>query len=587
MILRSDDNIKQRNGRTLPGVSAQTDVFGGNHALLERSIPKGLLKGLQLITAMLVMVTLAHAGVLEHPSSLPCSTLDKVSPVSNGLNHSGDTDAWRTSLLDVDVLKRHFLNIFAFVSDVARIDETTWGNACQFRAHMGLSDEHLSAALIKVYREAAERKRGLPDNNRDVPWHERYQHEALVWLGVCSDLPARAFLLAVTADKSEKNRFRTAALLSYIRVANPDETKRALIRFLIEDERMDPGQRAAIYGGAQEIYAEASALKRMAIRSSFIVAAAHEETQGGFGAVDGVLAGWSDAYRRSHERLALMKQHAGDNAKQQTGFDVTAVFHVTTNLAVLKTHNLNGFGTTLDESMDDQSRPFLLDLAADPLFGDLRADMVRFFLIKADAEGTKDTLIRSLIGADRLQYPYQTYLYVMGSLFQKADDLKQRAIFATLQVAAAREDRLGTFLALDDLLVRRSDNYRRSRQRLSLLERHALRVPPDQADFNKPLLVALADARKYWRRTDVNMCLEDLQAQDFCQPLSAQEIEKWGGTLNTHATSSERLYQSWASESSISRSSAVWCGLITAAGVVSAALVCWRLRLRRKRKAGA
>jgi hypothetical protein len=62
--------------------------------------------------------------------------------------------------------------------------------------------------------------------------------------------------------------------------------------------------------------------------------------------------------------LSLMKQHADEDAKQQTGYDVTAVFHVNTNLAVLKANNLNGWGTNIDESMDEHARPFLLDLAA-------------------------------------------------------------------------------------------------------------------------------------------------------------------------------------------------------------------------------
>lgn len=583
---KNDNNIKLRNGRAWPEFSAKSDVFGGIHVLFERSIPKGLMRLQLIVTVVLVMATIARAGVEAHPSTLPGSTLDEVSPEAKGWRHSGDADAWRTSLLDVDALKKHLINIFAFVTDVAPVDVTTWGDACQFRERMGLSDEHLSAALIKVYREAAKRKRGLPTDNRDVPWHETYQHKALDWLGVCSDLSARAFLLEVAADKSEKNRFRTAALLSYIRVASPDETKRALIRFLIEDERMDPGQRTAIYRGAQEVYAEAGTLKRRAIRSGLIVAAAHEETREGFRTVNGVLADWDDVYRRSHERLALMKQHVGKDEKQQTGCDVTAVFHVNTNLAVLKANNLNGWETVVDTSKDDQSQSIMLDLAADRLYSyDFRTDRLYFFLIEADAEGTKDALIRFLIGTDRLQYPYLLYLKVMGRIFKEADDLKQRAIFATLQVTAAYEDKLGEFLALDDLLVRRSDNYRRSRQRLHLLEGHAIRMPHDSKEFDKSLLVALADARKFWRHTDVNMCLADLRAQDFSQPLSAQEIEKWGGTLNTHATNSERLFQSWASESSMSRSKVVWCGLITIAGVVSAVLVCWRVLLRRKRGA--
>ncbi|MGI6496197.1 MAG: hypothetical protein ACOX5G_08935 [Kiritimatiellia bacterium] len=536
---------------------------------------------------MLAMVTIAHAGVEVHPSTFPGSTLDEVSPEAKGWRHSGDADAWRSSLLNVDVLKRHFINIFAFETDVARIDETTWGDACQFRERMGLSDEHLSAALIKVYREAAERKRGLSADNRDVPWHERYQHKALVWLGVCSDLSARAFLLEVATDTSEESCFRTAALLSYIRVASPDETKQALIRFLIEDDRMDPQQRAALYGGAREVYAEAGTLKRRAIRSSFIVAATHEETRGGFEIVDGVLAGWDDVYRRSHERLALMGQHAGEDAEQQTGYDVTAVFHVHTNLAALKAVNLSDWGTVVGTSTDDQSQSVMLDLAADRLYShDFRDDRLYFFLVEADAEGAKQALIRFLVGADRLQYPYRIYWKAMENIFKEADELKQRAIFATLQVAVAREDKPGEFLALDDLLVRRSDSYRRSRQRLHLLESHALRMPHDPVCFDRSLLVALADARKFWRRTDVNMSLADLQAQDFGRPLSAQEIEQWGGTLNTGAIGYESSYQSWASESSMSCSRAVWCGLIAVAGVILAVPVCWRLGLRRKRKAG-
>ena len=585
---RSDYNIKLKVYLALlPDVFVQTDAFDGRHALREKCILKRLLKVWQLVAAMLLMVTIAHADLDPHPSTLPGSTLDEVSHVGKGWCHSGDNDALRTSLLDVDALKRHFRDIFAFVTDVARIDETTWGDACQFRAHIRLSDEHMSAALVKVYREAAEGKRGLPEGNRDLPWHERYQHKALDWLGVCSDLSARAFLLEVAENKAEKTCLRKAALLSYIRVASPDETKRALIRFLIEDERMDAGQRAAIYKGAQEVYAESGALKRRAIRSSLIVAAAREETQGGFECVDGILAGWSDIYRRSHERLALLKQHAGEAAKQPHGYLTNAVFHVNTNLVDLKVRDLNGFGA-VNDSMDDQSRSFLLDLAADRKYSyDLRGSMLRRFLVNADAEGTKDTLMRFLIGMDRVQYPYPAYRDAMMFVFDKADEFKQRAILATLQVVAAREDRIGEFLALDDLLVKRSDRYRRSRQRLHLLEGHALRMPHDQVYFDKKLLLfALADARKFWRRTDVSMCLENLKAQDFGQALSAQEIAKWGGTLNTGAISLASLYESSSSELPESRSRIRWYVVLSVAGVVSVALVCWRLRVRRRRKAG-
>ena len=105
---KNDNNIKLRNGRAWPEVFAKTDVFGGIHVLLERNIPKGLLMRRQLIvTVMLIMVTTAQAGIKEHPSTLPGSTLDEVSPEAKGWRHSGDADAWRTSLLDVDALKRH------------------------------------------------------------------------------------------------------------------------------------------------------------------------------------------------------------------------------------------------------------------------------------------------------------------------------------------------------------------------------------------------------------------------------------------------------------------------------------------------
>lgn len=64
-------------------------------------------------------------------------------------------------------------------------------------------------------------------------------------------------------------------------------------------------------------------------------------------------------------------------------------------------------------------------------------------------------------------------------------------------VAAAHEEGKIGFVEVDRIIAMRSDTYRRSRERLALLEHHSLAPPTRNLYTDADLGIALAEARKF------------------------------------------------------------------------------------------
>jgi len=155
----------------------------------------------------------------------------------------------------------------------------------------------MHAALTAIYREAETRE---GKEARDL------RVRAVLWLGVCSDDATKAFLLEVAADEAKGGFLRTTAISSYLRVADAEETKKVLLRFLAEGDRMDSQSRSTIIWSTLMVYQDATAEKKGAIVESLCAALAGEDHKWLFRVYDDVLCQISPHYRHSLQRRDIL-----------------------------------------------------------------------------------------------------------------------------------------------------------------------------------------------------------------------------------------------------------------------------------------
>ena len=154
--------------------------------------------------------------------------------------------------------------------------------------------------------------------------------------------------MSYATTKENDSWLRRAAILSYLRLADPGEAKNALLRFLVEEDRMDNMARLGLYSYARTVYDAASPEKQAAILAALIASANKEEGKIEFMKVDKILAERSAAYRYSRERLVMLERHSLEppTTNLYTDRDLKAALEacrnykahtsVTTNLADLK-----------------------------------------------------------------------------------------------------------------------------------------------------------------------------------------------------------------------------------------------------------
>lgn len=209
--------------------------------------------------------------------------------------------AEQTLLLDDDALMARLQKRIWGDNDNIYPGWTPWDLAIWFRKEAGNpSDERMHAALTAIYREAETRE---GKEARDL------RIRAVLWLGVCSDDATKAFLLEVAAGTSKDGFLRTTAISSYLRNADAEEAKGALLRFLVGPDRIASDMdRSGVYPVANTAWEESSPEKKLAICEALQVGLAHESTHWVFCSGDRWLCGMSAKYARSEERLAMFER---------------------------------------------------------------------------------------------------------------------------------------------------------------------------------------------------------------------------------------------------------------------------------------
>ena len=228
-----------------------------------------------------------------------------------------------------------------------------WEERTVFKDSRAITDEQLHRVLIEIYSEAAERGRSLTPKTREWSENRRTIEGILGWLPVCGDMPVKDFLLDYAAARENDYLNRSVAVLSYLRIADSEEAKNALLRFLVEGDRMDNMARLKLYGHARTAYDAAAPEKKAAILAALIAAANKEEGKIEFMKVDKILAERSAAYRCSRERLAMLERHSLEppTTNLYTDRDLKAAIEesrkykshtsISTNLVALKSRDFN------------------------------------------------------------------------------------------------------------------------------------------------------------------------------------------------------------------------------------------------------
>lgn len=244
-------------------------------------------------------------------------------------------------------LKDWLVNNFLGYEGLSRED------ADDFKKRFAVKDEQFHRVLMDIYHEAENSRAALAPGTQEWEDSQRIESGLIELLPLCFHPQVKDFLKNYVDLKAIDSIARGRAVLSYLIVANAEESENILLRFLVGEERTDL-ERLSVYSFARIAYDESASLEKKAtILAALVVAANKEEEKIRFMKADGILAERSTAYRKSRERLAMLERHSLEppTANIYTDRDLKAALsesrkykdHTTinTNLAVLAEHTFN------------------------------------------------------------------------------------------------------------------------------------------------------------------------------------------------------------------------------------------------------
>ena len=258
---------------------------------------------------------------------------------------------WSASVvagIDDASLKERLVNCYFYQGQ-----DSAWQEFDTFKKYYDVSDEQLHGVLMAIYRETEDNRLVLTPQSREWRRNQGIAESVVRWLPKCGNIPIKGFLLEHMTTKEADVHLREQAILAYLRVADADEARNILLRFLVGGNRSDL-ERLSIYSFAKIAYRESdSPEKKATILAALAVAADKEEGKIRFMEVDGILAERSPVYRQSNERLAMLERHSLEppTTDLYTDRDLRAALEearkykqytsVTTNLAVLMSRDVN------------------------------------------------------------------------------------------------------------------------------------------------------------------------------------------------------------------------------------------------------
>ena len=222
----------------------------------------------------------------------------------------------RESVKDPKILKEALVDCFAG-------EHFLWDREIPlYIKKFDIAEDILRAVLMEIIHESEKAAKWEPFRNEDteeLTEEKRRLRRSIEWLGFCADEPAKAFLMEIAADETKAKTYRITAADAYLRRADAQQVKDALIRFLIGDMRIDA---YLTYLDAMEAYdaAEDDPQKRAAIVSALTAAALEkEEDRGYFAKADEHFAGQDTGYAQSPQRKKALERMNMPSGKQGAG----------------------------------------------------------------------------------------------------------------------------------------------------------------------------------------------------------------------------------------------------------------------------
>ncbi|MBP5227300.1 MAG: hypothetical protein J6336_07945 [Kiritimatiellae bacterium] len=197
----------------------------------------------------------------------------------------------------------------AFLSeDFCRIEGFPLEEFVGLRKYYSVGDEQLYRVLTEIWREnVVAIQTGTPDSQEDGLIRQRLGH-VLFFLPECKGVPSVKGFLFDRIESLRGDSLRETAIRSYLRIADADEAREVLLRFLTGKERMSEFGRSGIYAYAEDAWNEASFEKRKAIFTILCDAAAVESPQWSFNMCDAILCKMHAGYRDSALREAMIRR---------------------------------------------------------------------------------------------------------------------------------------------------------------------------------------------------------------------------------------------------------------------------------------
>jgi hypothetical protein len=241
------------------------------------------------------------------------------------------------------------------ISDFTAEESRNWKEANEFKTHFAIPDDQLHRVLMDIYRKATEKRVSVVADSREGIDNRRTIEGVISWLPACPSTETKTFLIDFAANGKEVSQLRSTAIASYLRLADPEESKNVLLRFLVEADRMDSQARSSICQHAWTAFMDASPEKKAAILESLYAALSHEDNKWLFRVYDDILCKISKKYANSNERLAILQRlinatslcKADDYAMPELQEKLKALqkirlsTNISTNLAALKARNFN------------------------------------------------------------------------------------------------------------------------------------------------------------------------------------------------------------------------------------------------------
>ena len=184
----------------------------------------------------------------------------------------------------------------------------SWQDFRHFTELSAVTDEQLHRVLMEIYNEADDKLQTLTPGTEEWNYSLGLVDSVIRWLPSCKGIPIKDFLLAHAASEERHRHIRRAAIISYLRVADAEEARDILLRFLVGEDRMDDHDRSSIYRYPGGVWNTSSPEKRAAMFSALCEAAAVEPIQWCFEVCDAQLIAMSPVYKDSRQRKAMLRR---------------------------------------------------------------------------------------------------------------------------------------------------------------------------------------------------------------------------------------------------------------------------------------